>query len=131
MKKELLKSLALWAKAFGPSILWAIFIFLLSSQTTLPGLAVSWSDYAFKKLAHIFVYAVLFLLLHWGIQQTVPQKKHGPFQIWQIAFFITFLYALSDEFHQSFVPGRYGTFRDLGYDLLGAFIAFLKRYNYI
>jgi len=37
-----------------------------------------------------------------------------------LAFFLTALYALSDEFHQAFVPGRDTSLLDVGCDLVGA-----------
>lgn len=79
----------------------------------------------------MFVYAVLYILLHWGVKQVIPAKHPLTKRAWLLALFLTFLYAVSDEFHQPFVPGRYGTIRDLGYDMLGVFIALLKRYKYV
>ena len=35
---------------------------------------------------------------------------------------VAFLYGLSDEFHQSFTPGREPTVRDMVIDSVGAFI---------
>jgi VanZ family protein len=35
------------------------------------------------------------------------------------------LFALSDEFHQSFVRGRHSALRDVGIDSLGALLALL------
>lgn len=41
--------------------------------------------------------------------------------IW-IALIINFLYALSDEAHQYFVPGRYPDWRDVAADMIGALL---------
>lgn len=38
---------------------------------------------------------------------------------------LCFFYACSDEFHQLFVPGRSGEFRDVCIDLLGSCIGLL------
>ena len=38
---------------------------------------------------------------------------------------IVILYASTDEFHQLFVPGREGTFRDVLIDTSGAIIAII------
>ena len=35
---------------------------------------------------------------------------------------LTLLYAMSDELHQAFVPGRTGRLQDIGTDLVGAVI---------
>lgn len=40
-----------------------------------------------------------------------------------IAGTLAFLYAICDEIHQAFVPGRNASFFDLGIDLLGIFLA--------
>lgn len=131
MNKKYIKILPLWFKAFLPSLIWAAVIFIFSSQTSLPSLNYSWGDFVFKKAAHMFVYAVLFFLLHRGFSNVLPPKHPLQSKVWQLAIFLSFVYAISDEYHQSFVPGRYGTVRDLGYDMLGVGIAFLKRYKYV
>ena len=45
-------------------------------------------------------------------------------------FIFSFLYSLTDEFHQRFVPGRHAKFMDIGFDLTGMIIAFflIKRF---
>lgn len=110
-----------------PPFAWALIIFLLSSQTTLPSFAFSLPDFLLKKTAHIVVYAILFSLVLRSL--TLSKVKAG--KAWRLAFFITFLYALSDELHQSTVPGRFGSMRDIGFDMLGATLAFSWKYQYI
>ena len=39
------------------------------------------------------------------------------------AFVLSLLYAISDELHQTFVPGRSGRLTDVGFDSLGALLA--------
>ena len=112
-----------------PPIIWAIVIFIFSSQTSLPGFDESVYDFVFKKLAHIFVYLVLYLLVFRAVKITIYEKLHAI--ILTAPLLICLLYASSDEFHQSLVPGRYATLRDIGYDMLGVVIAFLKKYRYI
>ena len=103
--------------AYLPSILWATVIFFLSNQETLPGFTISVLDFLFKKTAHMFVYAVLYLLLFRASQQTNPQLSHKNQYLFPLL--VCSLYSISDEIHQSFVPGRFSTFRDMGYDMLG------------
>ena len=103
--------------AYLPAIVWATLIFLLSSQEVLPGFAVSTYDFIFKKSAHMFVYAVLYILLFRAYHKTNGKKINR--KNYLVPAVISFLYALSDELHQSTVPGRYPTLRDTGYDLLG------------
>lgn len=98
-----------------PALLWAGLIYWLSAQSKLPSASLGWLDFVIKHLAHILVYAGLYFWLWWA------QKPRR----W-LPLIITLLYALSDEYHQSFVPGRYMSLMDLGFDSLGAFGAYLS-----
>ena len=102
------KTLSHWLPVF----LWAVVIFAFS---TIPQIVVSqffiW-DFIAKKTAHISEYAILFALIFRATNRS-----------WILSFLLTMLYAVFDEFHQSFVPGRTATFFDLGFDLSGANIA--------
>ncbi|MFQ6000683.1 MAG: VanZ family protein [Anaerolineae bacterium] len=92
-----------------PVLLWMGLIFFLSSQPHLPGYPHPLIDFLLKKMAHLFEYAVLAILLHRGV---------GDDDGWR-ALLIGGLYALSDEFHQGFVPGRNAELLDLAFDILG------------
>ncbi len=81
----------------------------------------------------MFVYGVLFLLLQRSVFNTTApsfQAKHQHL-LWILPLLLTLTYAAADELHQTFVPGRYGTFRDICFDMTGVMVAFLKRYDYI
>jgi len=123
----------MWLVAFSPPMVWAGIIFFLSSQSSLQSIESSTLDFFFKKLAHITVYAVLFTLLHRGFRLTLTSsaKTNNPHAEWLLPLVVVFLYAVTDELHQSFVPGRYATTRDVGYDMLGVAIALLRQYRYI
>lgn len=102
---------------------WAGLIFFLSDQEVLPGFSTSIYDFVFKKSAHMFVYAVLYLLLFRAYKKTNGSKitkKHYLFPV-----LLSFIYALVDELHQSIVPGRHPTVRDAGYDMLGVLTVLL------
>jgi len=58
-----LKKIKLYINAFSPPIIWAAIIFLFSSQSNLPGFEQSAYDFVLKKIAHIFVYFVLYFLI--------------------------------------------------------------------
>lgn len=113
-------------RAYGPVFLWAGLIFIFSSQSSLPGFDVIFYDYVFKKSAHIFVYAVLYMLLHRAANLDQPQKSN-----WLLPLAITLCYAFIDEFHQAFTPNRHPSPIDVGYDMMGAGIALLFKYRYI
>ena len=129
MGKKSLKLSVRLLNAWLPPFLWALIIFLLSSQGVLPSFTEVLHDFIFKKLAHITVYAVLYILLYRAVTGTFRPLEHD--RNWKIAFSLCFVYAISDELHQMFVPGRYGTIRDIGYDMLGAGIILLRQYQYI
>lgn len=116
-------------KAWLPPVAWASLIFYLSAQSVLPKFDASLVDFFFKKLAHISVYLVLYLLFWRAVKLTRPQSNDRI--QWLAPFLICLLYAVSDEIHQSFIPGRSATLRDIGFDMLGATVALLWRYRYI
>ena len=133
-KKNKLKILL---SAAFPPIAWAALIYFLSSQPVLPGIEIHSFDFILKKTGHMFVYAVLYVLLY---RSTVVVSNPDAFKIFskhRNAFvFITpilicLAYAISDEIHQSFTPNRFPSARDVGYDMIGVWIAYLKVYKYI
>ena len=90
-------------------------IFFLSAQPDLSsGLGV-W-DLVLRKLAHAFLFGSLTLLWLRALDFTTPRAL-----FWSVV--IAALYAISDEFHQTFVPGRSGHAVDVGVDLIGIGIA--------
>lgn len=94
---------------------WMSLIFLVSNRTTLPqppGL----TPMITAALGHFSVYFVLAILVWWVL---------GGFGIdgrprWLLAFGLAVLYGVSDEWHQSFVPGRTPDVLDVVIDALGA-----------
>ncbi|MFH1486155.1 MAG: VanZ family protein, partial [Chloroflexota bacterium] len=69
------------------------------------------------KAAHILEYLILTLLLVRAQRsQLRPLDRRG----YLVAFAIATLYAMSDEFHQSNVPGRTASVWDVTVDALGA-----------
>jgi VanZ family protein len=98
-----------------PVLGWMALIFLLSAQPDLPHPASGWLDLLISSAAHVFLFGVLALLLGW----TLGPGRRGLV----VALALTALYALSDELHQAFVPGRHADPRDLVCDLAGAALA--------
>lgn len=117
----------LYLNAFLPPVIWASIIFILSHQQTLPGPDIYLWRFMMMKLAHITVYFILYLLFLRGFAKiTFSQKKRLILPV-----LICIIYAISDELHQSFIPHRSPTFRDIGFDSLGVLIGFLKIHHYI
>ena len=107
-----------------PVLIWAGVIYTLSSLSTLPTPEVIWWDYILKKSAHIFEYALLYFLLVRALADKSPLT-------YRTAFIIALLYAVSDELHQSFTPGRFPKPTDVGYDTFGMFVAYLRIKHFI
>jgi len=96
---------------FIPSILWMCVIFYFSSRSTSGfGPSNSTDRFLLLKSFHLIEYAFLAFLLSIAIFK----KK--------FVFLIAYLYAISDEIHQSFTPGRTPRFRDTLIDLIGILI---------
>lgn len=133
MKKK--SNLKLYLSAYLPVLLWAGMIFVFSSQPVLPSFVQSTPDFIFKKSAHVFVYFVLFFLSQRAL--IITNRKNGELdhkkeiKYSYIAIIFCLIYALSDEYHQSFVSGRGASLRDVGFDMLGVALAFLGYYGYI
>ena len=89
-----------------PVVAWAAIIFALSSLPDL-GTGLGGWDLVLRKLAHAAEYAVLGALLLRATGRT------------GLAFALGALYAVSDEIHQSFVPGRLGSPLDVAIDAAG------------
>lgn len=68
------------------------------------------------KFHHASAYAIM-ALLAWRFFNL---KNYRPFQLFTISFIFCALYGLSDEWHQSFVPGRQSDLLDWLADIVGA-----------
>ncbi|MDX1613690.1 MAG: VanZ family protein [Candidatus Promineifilaceae bacterium] len=109
------RRLLAWLAVF----LWAGLIFAVSAQPQARFQELGLSGTLLSFSGHLFSYAVLMTLLAVAIRVERPQ---GTVSILLAAFLLTALYGLTDEFHQSFVPGRRATWDDWLVDLLGAFL---------
>jgi len=95
-----------------PVFFWMGLIFLLSAQPDFPRTSTGWLDQFLSAGAHILLFGVLAVLLARALG-----TRHRALAI---AFTLTMVYALSDEFHQGYVPGRHPDALDLLWDALGA-----------
>ena len=68
-----------------------------------------------RKLAHFVIYMVLGLVSYRALPKRWSVKKKIGFSVG-----LCFLYAITDEFHQSFVPGRGPQLRDVLIDTIGS-----------
>jgi VanZ family protein len=101
-------------RRFAPPLLLMAVIFFLSAQPDLnSGLGV-W-DTIGRKFVHAAVYGALWFLWWRALRTQNPIP----------AIAITLLYAISDEYHQTFVHGRHGSPLDVLIDATGVAIALL------
>lgn len=93
---------------------WAGIIFLLSSIPDLKsGLD---EDFILRKIAHITEYWILTYLLLRAFNVTFAVS---PKTIVLVSILTAVIYAMTDEFHQQFVPGRHGCLQDVFIDSIG------------
>ena len=95
-----------------PVVAWAALIYVLSAQPDLSTGLGTW-DLVLRKLAHTVEYAILGALLLRALEART------------IALVAGVAYAISDEIHQSFVPGRQGSVLDVLIDSAGVAIGIL------
>ncbi len=69
-----------------------------------------------RKNAHFIAYLVLGVLVINALRSSGVKG----YRSWALALGICILYAISDEFHQTFIPGRSGEVRDVFIDTAGA-----------
>jgi len=70
--------------------------------------------FCLRKAAHMTVYFILAALLLWAVRRWPSPRRLSAWVILLCA-----VLAGLDEFHQTFVPGRCGQFRDVLIDLAG------------
>lgn len=75
-----------------------------------------------RKVAHATVYFILGIILINAFKYFKAKK------IYLYSLIICFIYACTDEFHQSFVSGRGPSFRDVLIDTLGCIISIVICY---
>jgi VanZ family protein len=105
------------------AVFWMGLIFLLSS---VPGRYLgpdTVMNLLTQKFGHFSLYGVLSVLLFFASGADMRTRR-----AWRIVFvvvFLTALYAVSDEYHQSFISGRHSSAKDVVIDVSGA-VAFLS-----
>jgi len=108
------------------ALIWMMLIFYLSNQ---PGFSSEPDTFSFfevipnlvTNLLHLPEYGVLAALYWFSLQGkfTSIVTRNG------IVISSCLLFAILDEFHQSFIPGRYASMLDITSDFVGASIAVL------
>lgn len=121
-----------------PVLLWMGIIFYLSAQpakesSELSSVVMNWLlvlvenwlavdesffHFVVRKGAHLSAYFILAVLTMFAVETSFSQKRIQA----GVVFVICVLYAMSDELHQLFVPGRSGQISDVGIDAVGAIL---------
>lgn len=104
-------------KYWIPSLIIAVTIFVLSSRQSISVSDEYFINFAFFKSLHIIEYGIFCIFNYRAVLNTLTKDKT---KAGIISFTITFLYAITDELHQTFVPTRTGKPRDLIFDTIGA-----------
>lgn len=99
-----------------PTIAWMGLIFFLSSRPSLQVSSVGWQDLLFRKTAHILEYFILALFFRRSLTRTTSLTRPV---VLLLTLIFSLLYAVSDEFHQTLVPGREGKIFDMAIDASG------------
>jgi VanZ family protein len=103
------------ASTWLPPLLWMAVIFAFSALHG--GGHLPAAEVALRKLAHVTEYFVLTALL---LRALGRSRVASPVPV---AIAAALAYAASDEWHQSFVPGRTATPRDVAIDGIGIALA--------
>ena len=106
-----------------PALLMMLAIFLFSAHPSGPT-PLSLLERIVYKGGHVIGYSML-ALSYWRAFSLRPKMR------W-FAWLLAVLYAVTDEYHQSFVPGRHPTAFDvLVYDNIGALLSILLAYRFL
>lgn len=111
-RREFSRLLFLW----GPAVAWMGVLFYLSSRPSLPQLEDPWWNTLFRKGGHFGAYA----LLAWLDLRALAAGRRVGRATYVTAWVLAVLYAVIDELHQGFTPGRHPTLMDVLIDAAGA-----------
>ena len=117
-----MKFLRFWFPVFAYS---GIIFYVSSLQGFAP--SVDFTD----KIAHVIEYSLFGFLSARAFSGTTGFSKR---YVWWLAVGLAFLYGLSDEFHQAFVPTRNSEWADVAADVVGGMIGsvlFLWRLKFL
>ena len=115
---------------------WMALIFLFSHQPQLPQMPSGWADLILKKAMHATAYGILMGLWWQSLRpqrepefspdtKSLQTKAQTGIKTLVMALLFTLLYAITDEWHQTFIPGRHGQFADVLIDFSGALVVFI------
>src|SRR3989344_6509481 len=107
-----------------PPTIWMTLIFFLSSRLRVSVTGEFLFDFIFFKSLHMIEYAILYFLLFRAFY-SIKNQQLAIGNKFLYPLFISILYALSDEVHQTFVPTREGKVRDVIFDTAGILLIYI------
>ena len=108
-----------------PALVMMIAIFVLSALPASKVPTFGPYDVYFKKIGHAIGYGLLGVSYYYALPTRLPRLVR-----WSMALGLSLGFAVTDEFHQSFVSGRTASIRDVAIDGLGAFLALFVAAGY-
>lgn len=97
-----------------------IFIFFMSSQPHVKASEGPLINFLILKTFHATGYAMLTLSYAYALKDSLSKRS-----LWYVAALLALIYACTDEYHQTFIPTRGGSIRDVGVDLIGVISVYL------
>lgn len=104
--------------AWLPAFLYMTAIWVLSSLSVIETPFDLGQFPHYDKLVHFFEYSGLAFVIAHAAMRTWPE--HPRIRVAALAVLFTTMFGVSDEIHQSFVPGRHSDVLDLVADLTGS-----------
>jgi VanZ family protein len=86
------------------------------------------TSFVIRKLAHISEYFLLTLSYYYAVSKTFKNTTSFH-KTYFIAFLMGLVYAVSDEYHQTFIPGRVGLYEDVLIDSVGILLSYFWYYR--
>lgn len=89
-------------------------------QQAMPGVSTAILTFLVRKSAHIIAYFILGILMYRALRINIRRWRTRT--VASFALLSCSLYAVTDEIHQLFVPGRSGELRDVMIDSIAALV---------
>jgi VanZ family protein len=113
--------------SYGGSVTgWLLREILSLGHIHLPAPTFEIAHFLVRKLAHCTEYGMFALFLYHSFTFRQPESWNTRSAV--SAVIVAGLFSLTDEYHQSFVPGRTASIKDCGFDTFGALVAMVLLY---